>query len=655
MQDDDVVCNRSNNETFDEVLQQRYSRRQVLRGGLGAAAVSMFGGLGLTGCNDSNGGSTSTSSSVSTAEPTTPPLGFRAISTSLDDTVYVPEGYTGKVLYAWGDPISNGPAFSMDAQNSAAEQAQQAGMHHDGIHYFSLPDHNATNSSNGLLVMNHEYVDEALIHIDGGYVVSPATYSLEKANKEIAAHGVSIIEVRKNGADWSVVRPSSYARRITGATPMTLKGPVAGSVFARTPEDPTGTEVLGTLNNCANGYTPWGTYLTCEENFHQYFGATSGNVSDNDLNAYDRYGIDANSSYGWETQLDRFNLDRSPNEPNRFGWIIEIDPYDPNSKPVKHTALGRFSHENAAYLINADKRLAIYSGDDARFEYIYKFVTAKAYDPNNRSANMGLLDEGTLYVAKFNADGTGDWIALAHGQNGLTAANGFRDQAEVLVKTRLAADFVGATPMDRPEWFASDHANQQMYGTLTNNSRRAEGREDAANPRPDNRMGHIIRWKDMNGDITSTRFTWEIYALAGSPTLENPLYQGNINGDVYSSPDGLWIDYNGILWIQTDISSSSVGNGVFEPFGNNQMLASDPATGETRRFLTGPKGCEVTGMIATPDMKTLFVNIQHPGESSATTPANPKGSSSWPDGPDGGRPRSATVVITKDDGGVIGT
>lgn len=651
MQDDsnDLVCNPSNNETFEEILQRRLSRRQVLRGGLNAAAVSMFGGFALAGCNDND---SNTSSNNTVTETTTPPLGFKSIATSTDDTVYVPEGYSGKVLYAWGDPVSNGPEFLFDAQNSAADQAQQAGMHHDGMHYFSLPYGKETND-HGLLVLNHEYVDAALIHIDGGYNYSASTYSLEKANKEIAAHGVSVIEVRKTNGTWGVVRPSNYGRRITGATAMTLRGPVAGTDFVMTPADPTGTEVLGTLNNCADGYTPWGTYLTCEENFHQYFGSRSSTrLSDNDLNAYARYGVSRSSSFGWETQVDRFDLDQNPNEPNRFGWIVEIDPYDPNSKPVKHTALGRFSHENAAYLIAPDNRLAIYSGDDSRFEYIYKFVTANAYAPNNRTANMSLLDEGILYVAKFNEDGTGTWLPLVFGENGLTAENGFRSQAEVLVKTRLAADTVGATPMDRPEWITTNANTQEVYATLTNNSRRTASQVDAANPRASNQMGHIIRWREVDGNPTNSAFTWDIYVLAGSPSLEEENNKGTINGDVFSCPDGLWIDPKGILWIQTDIGSSSIGNGIFAPFGNNQMLASDPSTGEVRRFLTGPKACEVTGIATTPDLKTLFINIQHPGEGDETTPANPTAISAWPNN---ARPRSATVVITKDDGGIIGT
>ncbi|OUD15375.1 Tat pathway signal protein [Thioflexithrix psekupsensis] len=647
MKDDDLIYNSSQNPVFADILEKHLSRRQVLRGGLGAAAVTMFGGV--VGCNSSDGDSTTTSTT------TTPKslIGFQSVATNFEDAVHVPKGYTGKVLFAWGDPVSNGPAFSFDAQNSAADQAQQAGMHHDGIHFFSLP-YGSNSSTHGLLVMNHEYIDDVVIHIDGGYRYSPSTYSVEKANKELAAHGVSVIEVKKVNGQWDVVRPSQYARRVTGNTPMTLTGPAAGSDFLKTAADPTGREVLGTLNNCAHGYTPWGTYLTCEENFHQYFGSKSGSdLVDNDLNAYKRYGVPKTSSYGWETQLERFDLDKTPNEPNRFGWVVEFDPFDPSSKPVKHTAFGRFSHENVAFLIAPDKRVVFYSGDDARFEYIYKFVTAKPYDANNRAANATLLDEGTLYVAKFNADKTGEWLPLVHGQLGLTAENGFRSQAEVLVKTRLAADKVGATKMDRPEWITTDPKKQDVYVTLTNNNRRTEAQQDAANPRADNQMGHILRWRETGGNPTDTRFTWDIYVFAGSPDLPSAQHKGNVKGDIFACPDGLWMDSNGLLWIQTDMSSDSIGKGALAPFGNNQMLASDPTTGEVRRFLTGPKGCEVTGVIATPDMKTMFVNIQHPGETETdANPANPTKVSSWPNGQ---RPRSATVVIVKDDGGVIGS
>jgi len=624
----------SNNAYLDDILQVRMQRRQLLQGSLNVAAATLFSSVPL-----------SVLGNTPTSTPTSK-LGFTSIPVSTEDTVIVPSGYKAEVLFAWGDPISDGATFDSSAKQSAAEQALQAGMHHDGMHYFPLPL-SSDNAEQGLLVINHEYIDAAILHPDG-----QAQYTQEKSDKEMAAHGVSVIEVKKTAGQWSLVRPSQYARRITAQTPMQLSGPVAGNELVKTAADPEGTQVLGTLNNCANGYTPWGTYLTCEENFHTYFKATD---SENSLQK--RYGLKPKSRYGWEQFHPRFNAQAHPNEPNRFGWIVEIDPFNPSSPPIKRTALGRFSHENAALAIADDNRVVIYSGDDARFEYIYKFVSAEPYNPDNRAANMDLLDTGTLYAAKFNADGTGEWLPLVHGERGLTAENGFADQAAVLVKTRLAADTLGATKMDRPEWIAVHPDTQQVYATLTNNSHRGKDGKpsaDTANPRDKNIFGHIIRWDEQNNDPTATTFAWDIYALCGDPANEASERQGTVQGDIYACPDGLWVDLQGLLWIQTDVSSRKIGKGDYEPFGNNQMLAADPVTGETRRFLTGPKGCEITGIAATPDGKTLFINIQHPGES-GTSASNPTGLSDWPDGPNGQRPRSATVVIQKEDGNLIGS
>ena len=559
----------------------------------------------------------------------------------------VAPSYTATVLYAWGDPISAGPAFQPDASNSAADQAVQSGDHHDGIQYFPLP-YGSDNSRHGLLALNHEYMDPNILHPDGQ---EPRT--AEKVLKEQAAHGVSIIEVRKHSGQWEVVCPSRYARRITGYTPMAISGPVAGSELVKTEADPEGIEVLGTLNNCAHGFTLWGTYLTCEENWAGYFVHRSGNQP----REHYRYGVRTCSSrYDWELFDARFDAGKHPNEPNRFGWVVEIDPYDPDAKPVKRTTLGRFAHEGAWPSIAPDHRLAFYMGDDARFEYIYKFVTRHPYNPPSREANRDLLDEGTLYVARFNADGSGEWIALEYGSNGLTEENGFANPAEVLVNTRLAADWVGATKMDRPEWGAVQPFTKEVYMALTNNSNRTEEEVDAANPRPNNQFGHIIRWREANNDPTATAFEWDIFILCGDPSNPEPNLQGNINGDLFAAPDGLLFDSRGLLWIKTDISSNSLNNELHAPFGNNQMLAADPHTGEVRRFLTGPVRCEITGATMTPDGMTLFVNIQHPGEGMTGTADNPEptAGSTWPDGDPNGRPRSATVVVENDNGAMIG-
>ncbi|MGH8704572.1 MAG: PhoX family protein, partial [Burkholderiales bacterium] len=337
-----------------------------------------------------------------------------------------------------------------------------------------------------------------------------------------------------------------------------------------------------------------------------------------------------------------------------FGWVVEIDPFDPQGIPVKRTALGRIKHEGAACSVGPDRRLAFYMGDDEAFEYVYKFVTAKAYEPSNREANRNLLDQGTLFAARFNADGSGEWLPLVHGHRPLDAENGFADQGEVLVKTRQAADVAGATKMDRPEWIVAHPVTREVFATLTNNSGRGRGTSpgaDAANPRAPNPFGHIVRWREAGDDPTATRFRWEVFVLAG------PEGKSSIKGDAFGCPDGLWIDSMGTLWVQTDVSPTALGKGDFAPLGNNQMLAVDPATGVFRRFLTGPRGCEITGFHATPDNRSAFVNIQHPGEvpGDFSNPDNPRANSNWPDYRADGRPRSATVAIRRKDGGILGT
>jgi secreted PhoX family phosphatase len=403
------------------------------------------------------------------------------------------------------------------------------------------------------------------------------------------------------------------------------------------------------------GYTPWGTYLTCEENYNQYFGRAA-----NPSAIQRRYGLPtAASGRRWEEFDGRFDASREPNEFNRFGWVVEIDPFDPTSTPVKHTALGRVAHEGATVTVAADGRVVVYMGDDSQNEYIYKFISKGRYNPADRGGNMRLLSDGTLYVARFNSDGSGQWIELTQGLNGLDAASGFATQAEVVTFARAAGDRVGATKMDRPEWVTVHPATHEAYVSLTNNSARgASGgpAPDSANPRATNTMGHILRWLDTGGDTGALTFRWNIVVLAGDPRLADANKRGNIKGDAFGSPDGMWMDPRGVLWIETDVSTSTINTGDYANLGNNQMLAMDPATGRISRFLTGPRGCELTGVIMTPDLRNLFVNIQHPGEpaSGDNNPSNPGAVSTWPDGPGIGRPRSATVVIRRRDGGLIG-
>ncbi|MBA2281567.1 MAG: PhoX family phosphatase [Actinomycetota bacterium] len=684
-----MISNSSGNETIHDVVAGRLSRRAVLGGGLAAGATALFGVDALlravpVGAAGGNAG---------------PLLGFQSVPVSLSDTLVVPPGYTAKVLIAWGDPISNGPAFAPDASNSAADQEQQWGMHNDGVVFFPMHangTYGGRAKGRGLLVQNHEYTDDVLLFTDG-----TAGWNAAKTAKSLAAHGVSVIELqrvkidrrgratpcdenepddaqRRDGLrrEWRIVRPSGYARRITGTTPIRIAGPAAGDPRMKTSADRTGTLALGTLNNCAMGFTPWGTYLACEENFNGYF-----RKNDTQTQPERRYGINAAGfGYLWHTTDSRFQVDTEPNEPNRFGWVTEIDPFTPGSTPVKRTALGRIKHEGAWVQEARDGRVVVYSGDDEQFEYIYRFVSADRWRTMLKNGESP-LDRGTLYVAKFHSDttpdgqGLGEWIALTPDHPALAGWS----LADILINTRTAADLVGATPMDRPEWIDTFPDSLTAVATLTNNSSRGmpgtNPRTGLPNPGVDeinprggpntnppgngNPYGHIVTWSYRN-DWTEDTFRWDIYVLAGNPAAAAP-DGSNVDGDIFGSPDGIYVAPSGRLWIQTDVSGSSINPesraANYVAFGNNQMLCSDPATGEVRRFLTGPNVSEITGVFVTPDETAMFVGIQHPGEAptGANDPANPKRFSSWPDGPAGQRPRSATVLVTKDDGGPIGS
>ena len=610
-------------DTFDDILRRRFSRRAAIGGSIGVAAALALGAptVDATGAGKKNG---------RPWWPSKPrPLGFESIPPSTLDEIVVPAGYRAEAIIPWGDPIQpgRGPAYRPDASNTAADQAEQLGMGHDGIRYFPLGGGNGGNRR-GLLALNHEYTIDELLFPDG-----LADWDAEKTRKSQHAHGVSIVEVQRRGDRWQQ-RRSTYARRIHVNTPMQMSGPVAGHPLVQTPADPTGTAPTGTANNCGNGYTPWGTYLTCEENFNGYFAASGEFVADENQA---RLGVTAAGfGYPWYTTDPRFDLSdpASTNEPNTFGWIVEIDPYRPDSTPVKRSALGRFKHEGAAFATGRNGEAVVYMGDDERFDYIYRFVGARPWK-TEIAQGRSPLDEGTLYVARFDADGTGEWLPLVHGVGPLTAENGFADQAEVLVKARLAGDALGATPMDRPEW-TTVAPNGDCFVTLTNNTRRTPEQADAPNPRGPNPWGHIIRWRDRDTH-TGSGFDWDVLLLAGPG---DGVDGSTIPADqAFGSPDGLWADDSGLLWIQTDGS---------QPEGaNDQMLVTDPATGQLKRFLTGVIDCEVTGVTMTPDRTTMFVNIQHPGDDNGT--------STWPTGTPGARPRPATVVITRDDGGVIGT
>ena len=656
---DEVPSNTSANPTMYEISLARPSRRGFLFGGLAAIATGLFG-AGL-----------SPRAALAQSTATSGLLGFTAIPVSFEDTVMVPAGYKVQVLAPWGTPLMGDmPAFKSGA-NTGAEQGMQVGSHHDGMHFFGIDG----SSTDGLLVFNHEYVEPRFMHaaayagqaLDGDAVVFDANGKRadDEVLKEINGHGCTVARVTRAADGWSVVA-DPMNRRITGLTPMEIGGPARGSAHMVTKHSPDGTLARGTLNNCANGHTPWNTYITAEENWAGYFINADAEMA----REQKRYGVsNEESRYGWEKTVSnadeyaRFNAaatgatskDDYRNEPNTFGWLVEFNPFDPASVPVKRTALGRFAHEGIVFApAVAGKPLVCYSGDDSRFEYIYKFISAEAYDP--ATASGALLDAGTLYVARFNADGTGDWLALAPGENGLTPDAGFADLADILVNTRAAADLAGATKMDRPEWGTVDPATGEVYFTLTNNNRRDLTQVDAVNPRAENVFGQIVRWKYENTNHADTKFAWELFVMAGNPK-QSTTYNGLTLGDdnIFACPDGIWCDQNSRLWIQTDMGDIGPDyEGPLKDFGMNAMLAADPQTGEIRRFLTGPHGQEITGISMTPDGKTMFINVQHPGgHASAEDFAAGKFGSGFPDY-NGSVPRSATLVITRDDDGVIG-
>jgi len=638
---DDQAINPSRNAPLQDVIDQR--RRGLLKGGLGLAGIAFLGG-GLAGARAAVG--------------PTRLIGFQGIPAQLDlhfDRVEVAPGYSARVFFSWGDPVlADAPQWQADASDDWQAQLKQAGDNHDGMHFFPFPD---APDSRGLLVINHEYVNPTL-HTDG-MRLEEGRRPLEQVRKEQAAHGLSVIEVRNDAqGQWQRVLPSRYNRRLSALTEMAISGPLAGHPSMKTAADPDGRTVLGTLNNCSSGSTPWGTYLICEENWHNYF----VNHDPQDLAArvsHQRYGIAGSGLsklYGWETADPRF--DATPqadqphggfvNEPHRFGWVVEVDPFAPDSVPVKRTAFGRYCRECSVLSLGEDGRMAFYSGDDTKGEYVYKFVPSGRFVAGADADNRRLLDEGTLYVARFDANGSGQWLALVHGQHGLTAQNGFPSQAEVLINARAAADRAGATPMDRPEWVAVHPRSREVYVTLTNNDGRgAKQPLDEANPRPNNLHGQILRWQEEGGDPTATRFEWEVFLLAGersgardvqgNPVAANLI--GTIDGDCFSSPDGLAFDRDGRLWIQTDFDDDQP---AMQAMGTNQLLCADPVTREVRRFLVGPRGCEITGITWSPDHRAMWINVQHPGLSFPTSDGQ-------------SRPRSSTVLITKDDGGVIGS
>jgi uncharacterized protein len=737
---DDFDTNSSDNPSFDGVLRARLSRREMMSGTAGAAAMAVIGATGFSPAEASQSESFGYGHGHGQGGRA-PKLGFMPVAKSVEDAVALPPRYSYDVLYALGDPISKKTSdFSNDGTDPAPSFAFRAGDHHDGMQYFGLGrngKYDRYNSDRGLLVMNHEAITPAFLHPTGQTIVNGARTVPEEVLREFYVHGVSVIEIGKDRSrrgkwkrgrrcttDWDYEQSSPFNRRIHTLTEITLSGPAAKTPYMVTKYSKDGSKTRGTVNNCANGYTPWGTYLTCEENWAGYFRRIAAEDNPNrtakEVTAFARYGVAGTGRELWATVTPdtadglygRWNAmklgsstdgsDDFRNVANTFGWVVEIDPFNPKAAVKKRTALGRFGHEGA-WLgpVKAGEPLVWYMGDDARNEYVYKYVSNKPWDPRDAyggiSAGDKYLDSGKLFVAQFNADGSGQWVELKFGINGITASNpayAFSSQADVLINTRLAADAAGATKMDRPEWAAVHPKSGDVYLTLTNTNAasRPVTAVDAANPRfyndrkttgadqKGNPNGHIIRWAEDGGYGDALSFTWDVFLFGARASADPATVNLSALSDAndFSSPDGLWFSHAnpGLLWIQTDDGAytdvtncmmlaavpGAVGDGEEKSVTSVDGAASKTVTtyvgkrlGERnlRRFLVGPKQCEITGVAETPDGKALFINIQHPGEETPPNFTTGEFGSHWPGG---GltRPRSATIVITRDDGGDVG-
>lgn len=733
---DDRENNVTNNPSFDTILAARLSRRGMFKGMVGTGATAIFGSIAMSACGSSSPTPAPAPAPAPPPAPAPVSLRFNAVAKGVADAIVVPAGYTASVLYRCGDPLTAGlAAYKNDGTDT--DMDKRSGDCHDGVEYFGLSatgTRDQNGSTRGLLAMNHEYMTPLWLHANGQTNATTGARPAAEVDKEVAAHGNSIVEVKLNAGKWEYVQGSTFNRRITAATPIEMSGPLRGAAALRTKYSAAATATRGTQNNCGTGYSLWGTFLTCEENWAGYFARADGDNakrSAKELVQLSRYGLSQNvrGRYGWAsagtddayarwdasvTGASSDGSDDYRNVANTFGYVVEIDPYSPAAAPKKRTALGRFAHEAAVMPTPVvGKPVAVYMGDDSRNEYIYKYVskavwTAADTTADNRMATGDkFLDDGVLYVAKFAADGTGSWVALTI-DNPLIAAYAtykFDDQADVLMNARIAADAVGATKMDRPEWGTINASTGDVYFTLTNNSSRTAATVDAANPRfysdaqgattssaartnTGNVNGHIIRFAETAADAGALAFKWDVYLFGGEATADAA--KVNLSGltadNDFSSPDGLWFSpATKLTWVQTDDGAftdvtncmllagkaGKVGDGqkvtlTYDVSGAaksvDTYVGKKPAADELKRFLVGPIECEITGITESPDGKAIFLNVQHPGEdTSAANLADPaKWSSYWPDGSKTTagsaprRPRSSTVVVTKNDGGQIG-
>ncbi|RVD63728.1 PhoX family phosphatase [Mesorhizobium sp. M7A.F.Ca.ET.027.03.2.1] len=648
-ENDGPAINASDNRTMGEIIAARFSRRGFLKGSLAVSAIAAtVSPLALISADEARAAEGSV-------------FAFDELEAGIDDKHHVAPGYDADVLLRWGDPLfADSPDFDPTKQ-SAEAQAKQFGYNNDYVGYIPIDG----SAEHGLLVVNHEYTNPHLmfpgivkiVEKDGKKSAEVAPLSKEQIDVEMAAHGGTIVEIRKDGGKWQVVRDGKLNRRITANTEMALSGPVAGHDRVKTKADPSGTKVFGTVNNCAGGVTPWGTYVMAEENIHGYF---SGELPEDHKEAanYKRLGI-PEGAYEWAAHYERFDLAKEPNEANRFGWIVEVDVNDPTSTPRKRTAMGRFKHEGAESIVAKDGRVVFYLGDDERFDYVYKFVTRAAFNPNDRAANKDLLDDGTLHVARFAEDGTVEWLPIVFGQGPLTAENGFTGQADVLIETRRAADLLGATKMDRPEDIQPNGVNGKVYVMLTNNSKRKADQVDAANPRAENAFGHIIEIAEDGGDFTAAKGKWEVLLKCGDPSVADvgaTFSTATTANGWFGMPDNCAVDSAGRLWVATD------GQGPKATGRTDGLWAVDTegaARATSKLFFRVPIGAEMCGPLFAPDDRTAFVAVQHPGDGGEDWEAFGRPSyyedlsTRWPDFKPDMPVRPSVVAITKQGGGKI--
>ncbi|MGS2723701.1 PhoX family protein [Porticoccus sp. GXU_MW_L64] len=671
-------------DTFNDVLNRRLSRRSALKGMAGTTAfvAGATSVAGLAGC------------SIDHTEKTSPALTFDELPHGYDTTHHVAPGYNADVLIRWGDPLfEDAPDNFSGGIKDAESQKVQFGYNNDFIGFQSLPL-GSNNSDHGLLCVNHEFTTSRLMFPgvkDVGYLLES---SREQVDIEMAAHGHSVIEIKKVDGQWQVVKDSKYNRRLSAHTEIEITGPVAGHRRLQTSTDPTGRKVYGTLGNCAGGVTPWGTILIAEENFQVYFDGDQIEADKKAPGERRNYGLfnagyyqyrdkdpdlteqeQANQPpelkgkrafYRWADYHDRFHIEKEPREFNRFGWMVELDPYDPQSTPKKRTALGRFAHEGATIVAEHGKQVVAYSGDDGKNQFIYKFVSKDKYDKNNRTANMELLAEGDLYVAKFHPTGVGEWLKVELKETGWATPTftNLQNPEEALIETRLVARLLGATAMDRPEDIETNPVTGRTYVMLTNNNERTPETTDPTNPRADNRWGQIVEILppgiDGSRDHLADHFQWDMFLLAGDPNHPDGGKRGRYHKDVtkdgwFANPDNVAFDPQGRMWISTDgFPKNKTPEGLDAPIHDGVWACE--TTGEnralTRHFFGCPIGAELCGPCFTPDGETFFVSVQHPGDVPGSDYSNP--ATRWPDFDQANPPRPSVVVISKKGGGRIG-